>query len=132
MIYRSFSDTVAGLGADGKGYRRIVEPVLRHWDHLVPQLLGPMISIPRHPVALARFGIPALVPSTTLSKTMFNEERAKALLAGRAHVESEDLRALTHSTFRHRVLVNYRAEAEGVGVEEIIQRLLETVPRPAE
>ncbi len=84
MIYRSFSDTVAGLGADGKGYRRIVEPVLRHWDHLVPQLLGPMISIPRHPVALARFGIPALVPSTTLSKTMFNEERAKALLAGLA------------------------------------------------
>lgn len=84
MIYRSIQATVAGLGADGNGYRRIIEPVLRHWDHILPQILGPMIRVPRHPFAMARFGIPALVPSTTLARAMFKGERARALLAGLA------------------------------------------------
>jgi MoxR-like ATPase len=53
--------------------------------------------------------------------------KARALLAGRAHVNTDDIRALTHATFRHRILVNYRAEAEGVGVEKVIDRLLEAV-----
>jgi MoxR-like ATPase len=53
--------------------------------------------------------------------------KARALLAGRAHVNADDIRALTHATFRHRILINYRAEAEGVNVERVIDRLLETV-----
>jgi MoxR-like ATPase len=53
--------------------------------------------------------------------------KARALLAGRAHVSVDDIRALVHATFRHRILVNYRAEAEGVSVEKVIDRLLETV-----
>lgn len=56
--------------------------------------------------------------------------KARALLAGRSHVSLEDIRALVHATFRHRVLVSYRAEAEGVGVETVIDRLLETVKPP--
>src|SRR4051795_7810663 len=51
--------------------------------------------------------------------------KARALLAGRAHVNTDDVRALVHSTFRHRILINYRAEAEGVSVERVIDRLLE-------
>ena len=35
---------------------------------------------------------------------------------------------LLHCTFRHRILVGYRAEAEGVSVEQVVDRLLETVP----
>ena len=53
--------------------------------------------------------------------------KARALLAGRAHVSIEDIRALVHPTFRHRILVGYRAEAEGVSVDTVIDRLLETV-----
>jgi MoxR-like ATPase len=56
--------------------------------------------------------------------------KARALLAGRAHVSLDDIRALVHATFRHRVLVSYRAEAEGVGVETVISRLMETVKAP--
>jgi MoxR-like ATPase len=56
--------------------------------------------------------------------------KARALLAGRAHVTVDDIRALTHSTFRHRILLSYRAEAEGVTVETLISRLLETVKGP--
>jgi MoxR-like ATPase len=57
--------------------------------------------------------------------------KARALLAGRAHVSVQDIKALVHSTFRHRILINYRAEAEGINVEKVIDRLLETVPEPA-
>jgi len=53
--------------------------------------------------------------------------KARALLAGRAHVSVDDIRALTHATFRHRILINYRAEAEGINVERVIDRLLEHV-----
>jgi MoxR-like ATPase len=56
--------------------------------------------------------------------------KARALLAGRAHVAIEDIVALARSTLRHRILVSYRAEAEGVTVEAVIGRLLETVERP--
>jgi MoxR-like ATPase len=56
--------------------------------------------------------------------------KARALLAGRAHVNTDDIRALVHATFRHRILINYRAEAEGVNVEKVIDRLLEAVKPP--
>ena len=56
--------------------------------------------------------------------------KARALLSGRAHVNVEDVRALVHAVMRHRILINYRAEAEGVNVEKVIDRLLETVERP--
>jgi MoxR-like ATPase len=56
--------------------------------------------------------------------------KARALLEGRAHVALEDIHAIMKSTLRHRILVSYRAEAEGVTVESIIDRLLETVPPP--
>ena len=53
--------------------------------------------------------------------------KAKALLDGRAHVSVDDIRSLALPTLRHRILVNYRAEAEGVAVEDVIEKLLETV-----
>ena len=56
--------------------------------------------------------------------------KARALLSGRSHVAVDDIKSLVHATLRHRVLVSYRAEAEGVTVENIIDRLLETVKGP--
>ena len=53
--------------------------------------------------------------------------KVRALLHGRAHVTAEDIRALAHPTLRHRILINYRAEAEGVTVEKVIDRLLDLV-----
>ena len=57
--------------------------------------------------------------------------KSRALIQGRAHVTVADLQALTHATFRHRVLVGYRAEAEGISCDTVIDRLLETIPAPA-
>jgi MoxR-like ATPase len=56
--------------------------------------------------------------------------KARALFQGRAHVTFEDIRVLARPTLRHRILLNYRAEAEGITVETVIQRLLETVAGP--
>jgi MoxR-like ATPase len=53
--------------------------------------------------------------------------KVRALLRGRAHVTAEDIHALARPTLRHRILLNYRAEAEGVTVENVIERLLESV-----
>ena len=53
--------------------------------------------------------------------------KARALLKGRAHVTHDDIRALAHPTLRHRVILSYKAEAEGITVEDVIGRLLETV-----
>src|SRR5438876_2105631 len=55
--------------------------------------------------------------------------KARALFKGRAHVTVDDIQTLAYPTLRHRILLNYRAEAEGVGVEDVIKRLLERVQR---
>ncbi len=51
--------------------------------------------------------------------------KTRALLEGRAHVSIDDIRALAKPVLRHRILVNYRAEAEGMSVDKVIDRLLE-------
>jgi MoxR-like ATPase len=56
--------------------------------------------------------------------------KARALLSGRAHAGVDDVQALIHATLRHRILVGYRAEAEGISVESVIDRLLKHVPPP--
>jgi MoxR-like ATPase len=53
--------------------------------------------------------------------------KARTLLQGRTHVSADDIRALAVPVLRHRILVNYQAEAEGTTVETVIRRLLETV-----
>ncbi len=56
--------------------------------------------------------------------------RAHAWLAGRDYVLPEDLHAIAHEVLRHRVLLSYEAEAEGVRSDKVIARLLDLVPLP--
>ena len=56
--------------------------------------------------------------------------KARALLKNRSHVTAEDIQVLAEPTLRHRILLNYRAEAEGVTVESVVKRLLDTA-KPA-
>jgi len=57
--------------------------------------------------------------------------KVKALLDGKSHVSIEDIRYVAHPVMRHRILVNYRAEADGISTEQVIDRLLETVQPPS-
>jgi MoxR-like ATPase len=56
--------------------------------------------------------------------------KARALMYERFNVSCEDIRALAHPVMRHRILTNFHAESENVKPDDIIDRLLETVPRP--
>ena len=56
--------------------------------------------------------------------------KARALLDGRPYVATTDIQALAKPVMRHRILPNYRAEAEGVTTEMIVERLLEHVAHP--
>jgi MoxR-like ATPase len=53
--------------------------------------------------------------------------KARALLDGRSHVTFDDIRCLAQPVLRHRILTNYRAEAEGVTIKNFIDRLLNAV-----
>ncbi|WP_254507988.1 AAA family ATPase [Anatilimnocola floriformis] len=67
---------------------------------------------------------------TRAAQYMVLGAKARALLAGRNLATAEDVRAMVHPVLRHRVLVSYRAEAEGVTVDQVIARLLDHVPLP--
>ncbi len=53
--------------------------------------------------------------------------KARALLQGRVHVKLEDIQALAGPVLRHRVLLNYRAEAENVRIDDVIRKLTDFV-----
>jgi len=57
--------------------------------------------------------------------------KAHALLDGRHTIAPSDIRRVAHPVLRHRVLLNFAAEAEGVAPERVIDALLEQVPEPA-
>jgi len=55
--------------------------------------------------------------------------KARALLKGRYHVSTEDVRAVAIPVLRHRIVCNFNAEAEGVKPDDIVRRLMEFIPR---
>src|SRR6185437_11346946 len=79
----SVSETADGLGLDAKRYRRLMEPLVRDADVITKQVLAPLRSLPANPLAMARYGIPGLLPMTTLAGR-FETEQAKGLFAGAA------------------------------------------------
>ena len=74
-----------------------------------------------------------VVARNVIGVKRFNQIRgkARALLRGQTHVTIDDIKALAQPTLRHRILVNYRAEAEGVSVDKVIDKLVEEIAPPA-
>ena len=54
--------------------------------------------------------------------------KARALLHGRTHVSTEDIQALAKPVLRHRLVVNFSAESEGIGPDDVVDRVLEITP----
>jgi phytoene dehydrogenase-like protein len=69
---------------DAQAWRRFFNPIVRHWGELSVEVMQPLLHLPHHPLMLASFGLPALLPARTLAKLLFREERARALFAGSA------------------------------------------------
>jgi len=58
--------------------------------------------------------------------------KARALLQGRLHVTTEDIRAVAYPVLRHRLVTTFHADAEGITTDEVIRRLIEAIPLPQE
>jgi MoxR-like ATPase len=56
--------------------------------------------------------------------------KARAILHGRYNVSIEDIRAMAQPVLRHRILLNFQAESEKVDSDQVIKKLIETVPEP--
>ena len=69
--------------------------------------------------------------SPRAAQTLVLAGKVRALLAGRPFVNADDIKAVALPALRHRVMTNFEAEAEGKGVDEIVQNLIETTPPSA-
>jgi phytoene dehydrogenase-like protein len=81
MLERSVEATVQNLGKDAAAYKKLLEPLVKHWDDLSGDMLRPL-SFPSHPLLFSRFGLRAIRSASGLAETVFGGPRARALFAG--------------------------------------------------
>jgi len=67
--------------------------------------------------------------SPRASQSLILGAKARALLAGRFHVDFADVAALAPHVLRHRLLLNYRSRADKVSADDVVARVLESVPQ---
>jgi phytoene dehydrogenase-like protein len=80
-MVRSLERTAAGLGADGQAWRRLFGSTVAHFDAVNAEAMRPIVHLPRHPIRLTRFGLPALAPATLLTRS-WKTDAARALFGG--------------------------------------------------
>ncbi len=97
-LHRSLDCTKQNLGADGAAYGRLLAPLVRDWDGLAREFLGPL-RLPRQPLTMARFGLRAVWPASLTAKTLFREEKTRAFFAGLAAHAIMPLEWMTTSAF---------------------------------
>ncbi len=125
-----------------------VRPVLHGRDVLWAQQLVRQVPASRHvvdyAVDLARATRPKEPPSPDFVKNwlawgagpraaqyMVMGAKARAILRGRFAVSAEDVRAMAYPVLRHRLFTNFNADAEGIDVDQVIEKILQTVPEPS-
>ncbi|MFN8216868.1 MAG: NAD(P)/FAD-dependent oxidoreductase [Solirubrobacterales bacterium] len=80
-MLRSIDATTTGLGPAGPAWHRIFGPSAYHYEALERDIYLPLAHLPRHPLALARFGALALLPATVLARRLVTPQ-ARALFGG--------------------------------------------------
>lgn len=89
IAWRSLERTADGLGSDGPRWRRLFEPLRDHLDDVVEVTSDTLVRVPRHPLALARFGARAMGLGTPLEAALLRTEAGRALWSGvAAHAPS--------------------------------------------
>jgi MoxR-like ATPase len=104
----------------------VADPVLRYALSLVRTSRPAAPNAPESVKKWVAFGA-----SVRAAQYLVLGAKARALTSGRYHVSFDDIRSMAHPVLRHRVLVNFRAESEGVSTDSLIDELLERVPVPA-
>ena len=119
-------------GAELVAFQRLVrrvpvaDPVLRYALSLVRTSRPRAKNAPESVKKWVAFGA-----SVRAAQFLVLGAKARALTSGRYHVSFDDIKSMAHPVMRHRVLINFRAESEGVTTDQIIDELLERVPVPA-
>jgi phytoene dehydrogenase-like protein len=80
VLVRSLDETAAGLGADGTAWKRVFG-VSKGFEALTEDLFRPVLHVPRHPLRLLRFGVPAGLPATAVARN-WKTEQGRALFGG--------------------------------------------------
>ena len=83
VLYRSVEATAHGLGSDGSRWRALFAWSSTRFDALAEDIMGPLVRPPHHPLMLARFGAPTVLPASALAR-WFRTEKARALFGGGA------------------------------------------------
>ena len=104
-----------------------------HVSEAIDRYLIDLINATRRPAAydsdLARWLKVGASPRGGIS--LDRVSRAHAWMAGNDYVSPDDVRAVVHPVLRHRLLLSYDAVADGVGADQVIDRLLDKVAIPA-
>jgi MoxR-like ATPase len=103
----------------------VADPVLRYALSLVRTSRPKAPNAPESVKKWVAFGA-----SVRAAQYLVLGAKARALTSGRYHVSFEDIRSMAHPVLRHRVLVNFRAESEGISTDSIVDDLLERVAVP--
>jgi phytoene dehydrogenase-like protein len=83
VLRRSLDETVRDLGEDGPAWRRSFGPLAEQFDRVSAEILRPVLHLPRHPLLLARFGLPALASASFVVRR-WRDERTRGLFGGMA------------------------------------------------
>jgi MoxR-like ATPase len=110
--------------------RKIVNEV--YIDDKVSNYILDIVFATRYP---AKYGLdiaPLLLTgaSPRASIALFLAAKAYAYLQGRAYVVPQDIKEIAHAVLRHRLRRSYEAEAEDVSTDDLIDRILKTLPVP--
>ncbi len=80
-LHHSLAATIEGAGADGDAWGGLFGPLVSRWDDIGPQLLGPVVRPPRHPISMARFGLHGVRPAESVVRR-FQTDEVRGLFAG--------------------------------------------------
>lgn len=86
VIYRDLERTAQGMGADGALWRRMFDPLVRDADAVFDTAFAPVVSVPRHPLALVRLGLRAAPPASWWARAFRRPENAAAFGGIAAHM----------------------------------------------
>jgi MoxR-like ATPase len=127
--------------------QRVIKPVLDfeqlfamkrtvasiYMDDKIKDYVLDVVSATRHPEQYKMADLKNLIEYGASPRASINlclAARAHAFLAGRGYVSPQDVKEIAYDVLRHRVILTYEAEAEEKSAEDIVRRVLETVPVP--
>jgi MoxR-like ATPase len=111
--------------------RRLVDEV--YVDGRIKEYVLDLITATRKPDVAGLHDLTPLIEygaSPRASIFLIRAAKAHAFLEGRSYVMPDDIKTLGLDVLRHRLLLTYRADAEGVGADALLTRIFETVPVP--